>query len=87
MCKVINFLQNNKIPSKSDNIPESFMKLWCELSVTDGLLLRQDRPVIPKTLEVRKAAHERHLGVVNTKRLLRSKVWFQNLDKEVETEI
>ena len=89
MCKVINFLQNNKIPSKSDNIPESFMKLWCELSVTDGLLLRQDRLIIPKTLQVQivKAAHKGHLGIVNTKRLLRSKVWFQNLDKEVEREI
>ena len=89
LSRIIDLLQISIVPRKPDNIPESFMKVWCELSVSDGLLFRQDRLVIPNSLQKRvvKAAHEGHLGIVNTKRLLRSKVWFQNLDREAEREI
>ena len=85
----MDFIGKAKRPSKTDNFPDSFLKVWSELSINDGLLLRQDRLVIPEILQMRiiKAAHEGHLGIVNTKRLLRSKVWFQHLDKEVEREI
>ena len=89
VSKIIDLLQKNKTPTKNDHFPDSFVKVWNELSVCDGLLLRQERLVIPESLQTRiiKIAHEGHLGIVNTKRLLRSKVWFPNLDKEVEKEI
>ena len=79
----------NKTPTKKDHFPDSFVKVWSELSVCDGLLLRQERLVIPESLQTRiiKIAHKGHLGIVNTKRLLRSKVWFRNLDNEVENGI
>ena len=86
---IMDFLQKNKYPTKEDGIPANIMKIWDELSISDGLLLRQERIVIPEKLQTKiiKLAHEGHLGMVNTKRLLRSKVWFQNLDKAVEEEI
>lgn len=55
----------------------------------DGLLLREHRIVLPKSLQKTavRIAHEGHLGVVKTKSLLKSKVWFPGLDKLVEEEI
>ena len=65
------------------------MIIWDELSVFDNLLSRQERLGIHTSLKDRivKIAHEGHLGIVNTKRFLRSKVWFPNLDIAVEKEV
>ena len=51
--------------------------------------MKQERLVIPESLKERivKIAHEGHFGIVNTKRFLRSKVWFKNLDTAVENEV
>ena len=89
ISKIIQLLENGKFPTKHDNIPDSFIKIWDELSVSDNLLLKQERLVIPEILQKRivQLAHEGHLGIMNTKRLLRSKVWFKNLDSQVENEI
>jgi hypothetical protein len=54
-----------------------------ELSVTNnGILLRDTRMVIPASLQDRaiNLAHEGHQGVAKTKRLLRERVWFPNID-------
>jgi hypothetical protein len=44
------------------------------------------RLVIPRSLQqtVIKLVHEGHQGIVRTKLLLREKVWFVNIDKQVE---
>jgi hypothetical protein len=50
-----------------------------ELSVTtEGIVLRDTRIVIPKSLRTRtvELAHGGHQGIVKTKRLIRSRVWF-----------
>lgn len=55
-----------------------------DLVITDdGLLLKQNKIVIPKTLrkKVVKLAHTGHQGIEKTKSLLRSKVWFPNMNK------
>ena len=75
-----------------DDLPISdglLLKIWDDLSIGEGLLLRQERIVVPENLQTKiiKIAQEGHLGMVNTKRLLRSKVWFPKLDKAVEEEI
>ncbi|CAI6367348.1 unnamed protein product [Macrosiphum euphorbiae] len=60
-----------------------------ELAITsDGLLLKQNKIVIPKTLrkKVVKLAHTGHQGIEKTKSLLRSKVWFPNMNKMVTAE-
>ena len=57
--------------------------------MVSNILLREDRLVISDTLQrkVVKIAHEGHFGIVDTKTLLRSKVWLNNLDALVEDEI
>ena len=87
--KIITLLESDKYPRKCDGIPSTYVNLWEEFCVVDHVLLRKERIVIPKALQdkVVKVAHEGHLGIVNTKSLLRSKVWFKGLDELVENEI
>ena len=56
---------------------------------TEDVILRGTQIVIPKSLQDRviDLAHEGHQGVVKTKRLLREKVWFPNIDKLVEEKV
>jgi hypothetical protein len=64
--------------------------VFAELTVsTEGFILRDVRLVIPESLQERiiDIAHEGHLGIVKTKRLIRSKVWFPSIDKQVERKI
>ena len=61
-----------------------------ELSVTnDGIVLRGSRIVVPSTLQQRviDIAHAGHQGIVRTKQLLRSFVWFPCIDEKVERAI
>ncbi|XP_028416022.1 uncharacterized protein K02A2.6-like [Dendronephthya gigantea] len=68
-----------------------FNKVKFELTVaTDSdIILRGTRVVLPKCLQLRavKLAHESHQGIVKTKQLLREKVWYPGIDKDVKTEI
>lgn len=66
---------------------DSFEKLKAELSATkDGLILRGNRVVIPEVYQKRviKIAHGGHMGIVKTKQLVRSHVWFSSIDKQIE---
>ena len=88
ISKSIYLIENGKYPTKGE-IPDNFINIWGEFSVVNNLLLEQERLVIPESLKERivKIAHEGHLGIVNTKRFLRFKVWFKNLDTAVENEV
>ena len=57
-----------------------------EVSVKDSLVLKENKLVIPKQLQtcILDLAHESHLGLKKTKQLLRSKVWFPNIDVKVK---
>ena len=75
-----------KLLTEANEDPElrSYWNVKEELSVSEnGILLRGNRIVIPKTLrsQVVKLAHIGHQGVVKTKGLLRSKVWFPTIDR------
>lgn len=74
----------------ADPVIERFSKIRYELSVAhDGIITRGNRIVIPSSLQqnIIELAHKGHQGVVKTKKLLREKVWFPDLDKMVETRI
>ena len=61
-----------------------------ELTVTnDNILLRGKNVVIPTSLinQVVALAHEGHQGIVKTKELLRSKVWFPQMNDITETAV
>ena len=65
----------------------TFEKVKPELTVTkDGLLLKNDRLVIPKSLQkvMVRIAHQGHQGIVKTKRLARKHIWFPRMDQLLE---
>lgn len=77
--------------SWTSKIPEivPYKKVKNQLAYKSGIVFKEDRLVIPQSLRERilKIAHEHHQGIVKTKSLLREKVWWPNIDKEVETMI
>ena len=76
------------------NIKEHLQKIIPYKNIQDqltvnqqsDLLLKLNRIVIPETLEmtVLQLAHIGHLGITKTKTLLRSKVYFPNIDEKTE---
>lgn len=64
----------------------SYLCVKEELCVLGKLVLRNSRIVVPRALRERvlSLAHEGHPGIVKMKSLLRTKVWWPNLDKDVE---
>ena len=75
---------------RSDVDVKDFGKVFGELMVSgDNLILRENRIVVPEILVSRliELAHEGHLGMMKTKQLLRSKVWFPKMDEQIEVRI
>ena len=69
---------------------KDFKDIWLELNFTeDGILLRNDLIVLPKSLQqkVIDEAHLGHQGITGTKRLLRSMCWFPHMTREIERTI
>ncbi len=82
-------LSNHKWPIENEEVMK-FFKYRDELSVTkQGIILRATRICVPKKLQQKAIdlAHEGHQGIARTKQLLRTKVWFPGIDKEVETRL
>ena len=81
---VIQALQSNRWPKNLT----AFLKIKHELAVTadQSIVMRGTRIVLPQALQDQavQIAHEGHLGIVKTKQLLRSKVWFPGIDKRVQ---
>ena len=69
---------------------KAYRRMLHELSVTtEGIILRDTRIVIPESLRTRtvELAHGGHQGIVKTKRLIRSRVWFHGIDDMVERHV
>jgi len=65
-----------------------FANIRSELTSVDGnLVLRGNRIVVPEALQKRvvELAHECHQGLIKTRSLLGSKVWFPRMDSLVNT--
>ena len=65
---------------------EGFARFAAEISVTDGIVLRGHRIIVPHQLRVRviNIAHQSHQGMVRTKQCIRVEVWFPGIDSAVE---
>lgn len=101
LCKVIQLIKGGSwglLSEKQDFADgvdiaalKSFHKIKDKLTVTatDDTVLRGTKIVIPHSLQVRaiSLAHEGHQGLVKTKKLIREKVWFPGIDRQVETMI
>ena len=70
---------------------ELFKRVQHELTVNDqsNIVLHKSRIVVPVELRERAVslAHEGHQGIVKTKKLIREKVWFPNIDNFVKEAI
>ena len=66
-----------------------YLHVFQELSVVDGLVLRGTKLLVPASLwkTVVKLSHEGHQGIVRTKQLLRSTMWFPGMDRLAEKEV
>ena len=70
------------------DILKAFGNVSSELTSVDGkIVLRGNRIVIPTVMQNRvvELAHEGHQGLVKTRTLLRSKVWFPRMDSIVDS--
>jgi len=69
----------------SDDLRQ-YKHVFAELSTCNDIILRGTQIVIPKSLQQRviELAHEGHQGIVKTKALLRSKVYFPGIDRLTE---
>ena len=73
---------------------QQYRKVWDELSILHGLIIRQDRLVIPQAdlsedvgnlrQWVLELAHKGHVGGPAAKRLLRQRLWFPGMDQMVK---
>lgn len=71
---------------KNDEI-KCFYKIKDELTVENNCLLKGNKVVIPKSLKLKilKLLHKGHPGIVRSKLLARSYVWWNNIDKDLES--
>jgi hypothetical protein len=90
IAEMTKYLRSADSKSKSDALPTSlvaFKTIIDELSVqASGILIRGQRIVVPVSLRNRivQLAHRGHQGIVKTKALIRSRVWFPGIDAHVE---
>ena len=65
---------------------QPYNKIRNELVTSENLVLRGTHIIIPHSLcnQVLNLAHEGHQGIAKTKRLLRQKVWYPNIDRDAE---
>ena len=88
---IMNELRAGNRPSKK--IPISYKRVWDELCVVDNIIHRGNKIVLPNgktdkgpgsirdvALDI---AHEGHIGMSETKKNLRTKVWFPGMDERV----
>ena len=88
LCKVRSMLLDGHKCNEKDKMAE-YRRIWCELSVCEGLVMRGEKIVVPESLrnDVVKIAHEGHMGMVKCKQFLRSRVWFPGMDVAMEKEV
>ena len=87
VTKICSNLQTNRWTKDDDVKP--YFKVKEQLSMKSGVLLKDARIVVPASLRKRilKIAHEGHQGMTKTKALVRTKVWWPGIDKDIEEEI
>ena len=83
-------IQRNLQSNQLQKLPKAYQPIAQELSVTDqDILHRGDRIVLPSSQRQQaiNLAHEDHAGMVWCKQRLRSKLWWPEMDKQVEKRI
>ena len=86
---LVRSVRDNYLKSSSDPTLAPYKAIFEEISVVNGLLFKGKRIIVPKELQAKviKLGHEGHQGLIKTKKLLRSKVWFPGMGKLTENEV
>ena len=82
-------LSGDKEGVKADSTISQFHQVFDELSHAENVILRGSQIVVHTALQDRvlEICHEAHPGIVKSKQLLHSKVWFTGIDKKMEAKI
>lgn len=77
-------LRNKILPEDPEYKP--YRRAKDQLNIETGMLLYEQRVVIPSSLQGRvlRELHSTHMGMSKTKALARSIVWWPNMDKNIE---
>lgn len=85
LCQVIKYTQS-AWPHKVDDRFRPYFNRKLDLEVSDSCLFFGERAVIPTSMQhnILMELHSGHDGIVRTKSLARSYIWFPNMDKRIE---
>ena len=79
----------NGWPERQRDTPQPIRKYWAyrdELSIEDGLIIKGDRIVIPRTLQedILSKIHEAHQGVTKCQLRAKACVFWHNINRDIE---
>lgn len=71
---------------EDNTLDSSYVQLSQSLTYKNGIVLREDRIIMPAKLRDRalKLLHSTHMGMTKTKEYARKKMWWPGIDKEIE---
>ena len=83
ICQLTASIGKGHCPDSTELAP--YRQVFTELWAIDGILMRNDQIVIPKSLRARvvESAHQGHQHVEKTMKLLRQTCWFPQMHKAV----
>ncbi|PIK38385.1 hypothetical protein BSL78_24770 [Apostichopus japonicus] len=79
----------NGWPERQREVPQAIRKYWAyrdELSVEDGLIIKGDRIVVPKTMQkdILRKLHEAHQGITKCQLRAKASVFWHSINRDIE---